>query len=198
MASMMRSAMAVLSAGCVLIAQGGAAAQAPKVIADDTEFRVRLTQPISTKLNKKDDPVVAQVVSPAQYQGSIMEGTIRESKSSGSFKKSSVLNFAFHTLHYQGSPLSIRTELTAYYNSKGNANVDEEGQLIEKKNELGKAALMSGIGAIIGAAAGGAKGAAIGAGAGAAAGLLFIKFGAKAPNISFDSGSQFDLKVSQR
>ena len=41
--------------------------------------------------------------------------------------------------------------------------MDEEGRVIEKKNNLGKAAVATGAGALIGAAIGGGKGAAIGA-----------------------------------
>jgi hypothetical protein len=163
-----------------------------------TPFRVQLTQPLSTKANKKGDKVVAQVLQPVAYKGDILEGEVKDSKSSGSFPKESVLNFGFINLYHKGQAIPVHADVTQFYNSKGNANVDEEGRVIRKKNELGKAALIMALGAGVGAAAGGGKGAAIGAGAGAAVGLLFAKFGTKAPNISFDTGSVFDLLLSNR
>jgi hypothetical protein len=163
-----------------------------------TPFRVQLTQPLSTKANKKGDKVVAQVLLPADYKGDILQGEVKDSKSSGSFSKESVLNFGFNELYHQGQTIAVRAEVTKFYNSKGKENVDDEGRIIRKQNELGKAALITALGAGVGAAAGGGKGAAIGAGAGAAAGLLFAKFGTKAPDISFDTGSTFDVLLSNR
>jgi hypothetical protein len=76
-------------------------------------------------------------------------------------------------------------------------NTDEEGQIVESQNQAAKAAAIGGgAGAAIGGLAGGGKGAGIGAAAGAAAGLFYASFGTKAPNISFDTGSAFELSVS--
>jgi hypothetical protein len=173
-------------------------------------FTVELMQPISTRANKKGDQVIAKVVSPAQLAGAIMTGNIKESKSGGSVKKESVLNFGFNTLHYQKMQVPVNADVTRFYNSKKQADVDEEGQIISKKNNLAQLLLMAAIGAGVGAGVGAAaagsedrgRGAAIGAGAGAGAGtlagFLFVRFGAKAPNISFDPGSIFELAVSDR
>ncbi len=161
-------------------------------------FRVQLTNSISTRTNQKGDKVTAVVITPAEYRGDTMEGTIKECTSGGVAKKKSTLSFGFAYLFHQNQRLSVRSEITGFVNSKGKANVDEEGQIVEKKNDIGKALLITGIGAGIGAAAGGAKGAAIGSGAGAAVGLLFIRFGSKAPNLTFNAGSQFDLMISSR
>jgi hypothetical protein len=163
-----------------------------------TPFRVQLTQPLSTQANRKGDKVVAQVLLPEAFKGDILQGEVKESKSSGDFSKESVLNFTFSELYHQGQMTPVRAEVTKFYNSQGKENVDEEGRIISKKNDLGKAALITALGTGVGAAAGGGKGAAIGAGAGAAAGLLFARFGAKAPNISFNSGSEFDVNLSKR
>jgi len=180
--------------GCTAMLLPFAAAQIPP----GTSFRAQLTQPLSTKANKKGDKVVAQVLLPESYKGDILEGEVKESKSSGSFNKESVLNFGFNVLNHKGQMMPVRAEVTKFYNSKGKENVDEEGRIISKKNDLGKAALITALGAGVGAAAGGAKGAGIGAGAGAVVGLLFVKFGTKAPDISFDTGSDFDLLLSNR
>jgi hypothetical protein len=162
-----------------------------------TPMVVKLTQPISTKANQKGDKVTGQVVSPEIFKGDMVEGEIKEVRSGGLTKKTSILNFGFTKLHHRGQEMLIRSEITGFTNSNGKATVDEEGQVLEKSNQLGKMALITGAGAAIGAIAGGGKGAAIGAGAGAAASLLFVKFGSKAPNISFDAGSEFQLNVTR-
>jgi len=163
-----------------------------------TPFQVQLTTGISTRTNQRGDKLTAMVISPPQYRGDVMEGSIKECSGSGVANKRSTLSFGFAYLFHQNQRIPVHSEITGFTNSKGRQNVDEEGQIVEKKNDIGKALLLTGIGTGIGAAAGGAKGAAIGAGAGAAVGLLFIRFGSKAPNLSFDSGSQFDLMVSRR
>lgn len=187
---------------CRILTSGLCAALLPIATAQQSPapvpFRVQLTQPISTKANQKGDKVVAQVLLPEAFKGAILEGTVKEAKSSGDLNKESVLNFGFSLLHHNGQMIPVRSEVTKFYNSKGQADTDDEGRIIKKRNDIALAVLMTGIGAGVGAAAGGGKGAAIGAGAGAAVGLLFVRFGAKAPNISFDTGSVFDLALSPR
>jgi hypothetical protein len=164
-------------------------------------FKVQLTQPLSTKANQKDDKVVAMVLEPEPFKGAILEGKVKESKASEGITKESVLTFGFDTLHHNGKAFPVRSEVTKFYNSKGQENADEEGQIIKKRNDIGKAAIFGGIGAGLGALADSGnrgRGAAIGAGTGMAVGLLFVKFGTKAPNISFSEGSIFELALSDR
>ena len=168
-------------------------------IAKDTEFRVKLTAPISTETNKKGDKISAMVSTPPEYAGAVMEGEIKESKSGNKFKGKSTLLFTFQSLvPKQGEPIPVSSDVKSFVNSKGKANVDEEGAIVEKKNNLGKVAMLTGTGALIGALAGGGTGAAIGAGAGAGAALILVQFGAKAPNIRFDPGAEIVLSVSPR
>lgn len=191
---MLRQNHRLFSIGLIAVFLPLSAQQPPQPV----PFRVQLTQPLSTKANQTGDKVTAMVLQPEAYKGAILEGTVKEAKSSGDFKKESILNFGFGTLHHNGRAIPVRSEVTKFYNSKGEENADEEGRIIKKKNDIAKAALIAGIGAGIGAAAGGAKGAAIGAGAGVAAGLLFVKFGTKAENIAFKEGSIFELALSPR
>lgn len=164
-----------------------------------TDFTVKLLAPLSTETAQKGDKISAQVVTPPVFAGSIMEGEVKESKSGNKFKGRSTLLFTFHTLAPKtGSPLPVSSDVKGFTNSKGQQNVDEEGAIVEKKNNLGKMAAATGVGALIGALAGGGKGAAIGAGVGAGAALVLIQFGAKAPNIRFDPGAEILLSVSPR
>ena len=172
-------------------------------LAKDTEMKVRLTAPISTAANKKGDKISALVVEPEAFRGAVMEGEIRESKSGNKFKGKSTLLFTFHTLTLKdGKQVPVTSDVKSFTNSKGQQNTDEEGFLIEKKNNLGKVAVASGVGALIGALAGGGKGAAIGAGVaagvGAGAAPILVQFGAQAPNIRLDPGSEIVLRVSPR
>ncbi len=168
-------------------------------LAKDTEMKVRLTAPVSTETNRKGDKISAMVVEPAAFRGAVMEGEIRESKSGNKFKGKSTLLLAFQTLTLKdGARVPVSSDVKSFTNSKGQQNTDEEGFLIEKKNNLGKMAAASGIGALIGALAAGGKGAAIGAGVGAGAALILVQFAAKAPNIRLDPGSEIVLNVNPR
>lgn len=189
--------MKALLAAMVAIAGGVLAAPAQE-IQPDTEFRVKLLAPLSTETNRKGDKFTAQVVAPEAFAGGIMEGEIRESKSGGKVSGKSVLTLGFTQLVYKGETTPVSAQVKSFTNSKGQANVDEEGRIIEKKSNVGKAALGTGAGALIGGLAGGAKGAAIGAGVGAAASLVLIQVGAKGANVSFAPGSEILLSVSQR
>ena len=175
-----------------------ARANAP-AIAKDTEMRVRLTAPVSTQTNQKGDRITALVVAPPEFAGAFMEGEIRESRSGNKYKGKSRLSFAFHTLVLRdGTRFPVASDVKSFINSRGQQNTDEEGFLIEKKNNLGKIAVASGIGAALGALAGGGRGAAIGAGIGAGAALILVQFAAQAPNIRLDPGAEIVLRVSPR
>ncbi len=188
----------LLAAAALLLLPWAAPAAAPE-IAKDTEMKVRLTAPVSTATNQKGDKITAMVVDPAPFRGAVMEGEIRESKSGNKFKGKSTLLFAFQTLVLpDGTQVPVTSDVKSFTNSKGQQNTDEEGFLVEKKNNLGKMAVASGVGALIGGLAAGGKGAAIGAGVGAGAALILVQFGAQAPNIRLDPGSEIVLNVSPR
>lgn len=178
----------ILSATAVL-----AAAQSSEI-----QVTARLLGPISTDSSRQGDRITAEIREPQASAGDILEGRITESKSGRKLKGESVLTFTFETWHHGGQTIPIQSSVTSLFNSRGQENVDEEGRVIRKSNNLGKAALITALGAGIGAAAGGARGAAIGAGAGVAASLLFVKVAVHGPSISFDAGSQFRLAIRER
>ncbi|MGA2326883.1 MAG: hypothetical protein ABSH05_11415 [Bryobacteraceae bacterium] len=169
-----------------------------QTIQPDTEFRVKLLAPLSTETNRKGDKIASQVISPQEFEGDTVEGEVKESKSGGKIKGKSVLNFTYQTLNHGGQAIPIESQVKAFLNSKGQQNVDEEGRVIEKKNNLGKAAIATGAGALLGGAIGGGKGAAVGAGVGAAAAIVFIEVGTKGPNVTFAPGSVIVLSVKER
>lgn len=168
-----------------------------QMIPRDSEFQVKLLSPINTQTSRKGDKITAQVLDPASFKGDILEGRIDEAKSGGKIKGKSVLHFTFQTLNHGGRAIAVQSSVRSVTNSQGKQDVDEEGQIIKKKNNLGKAAVGTGVGALIGGIAGGAKGAAIGAGVGAAASIVFIEVAVSGANVSFAPGSQFLLSVNQ-
>ncbi len=190
----MRTAIGCLSA-LVLAAAVPACAQP---IAENSEFRVKLLAPLSTETNRKGDRITAQILSPAEFAGAMMEGEVKESKRGKKISGTSVLNFTFDTIVKDNHPIPVNSEVKALFNSQGKENIDEEGRVIEKKSNVGKMAAVTGAGALIGAIAGGAKGAAIGAGAGAAASLVLIQVGAKGADVKFAPGSEMLLSVRER
>ena len=157
---------------------------------------VKLMGRLSTTGSKKGDPISAQVVSPAEFAGAMVEGQIVESKSSGKLKGTSSINLAFRELTYSGEKYHLSCNVTGFQNSKGQQGVDEEGRAIKRNGKTaGKAILMGAVGAGVGYALGGPTGAAIGGAAGIAS-VIVVKLSSKAPSIDFDSGSEVFLNGS--
>jgi len=176
-------------------AQLGRTGQTTIDLTRDQDFRVRLLTPLSTKTSNKGDKITAQVLQPAALSGDIMEGSVRSSKSGAKLKGKSVLNFTFDTLHHQGKAIRVQSNVKTFVNSKGQENIDEEGQVVRKKNNLGKVAAATAIGALIGGLAAGGKGAGIGAGVGAIASLVLVEVAVDGANVSLAPGSEFLLSV---
>ncbi|MGC9944753.1 MAG: hypothetical protein ABSF64_00015 [Bryobacteraceae bacterium] len=99
-------------------------AEAPPSVAP---WRVRLLAPLTTKFNRKGDMVSARVVEPAAYQGSVLEGVIREIKAGGAAGKESTIQFEFHTLHAPSEDLAVTATLVGAANSRGEGGMDETG-----------------------------------------------------------------------
>lgn len=171
---------------------------AGQTIPPNTNMTVKLLGPLSTKTNRVGDKISAQVVAPPAFKGDMVGGEVKRVKNGGKIHGKSVLNFTFETLYQHGQTIPIESTLLSVTNSRGQANVDEEGQVIKKKNSLGKVALGAALGAGLGALLGGGRGAAIGAGAGLAGSLIMVEMGTKGPSIDFAPGSEFVLSVKQR
>jgi len=170
-------------------------------LSGETEFRVRLLSPISTETSHKGDRITAEVIEPAVFRSEqyYLEGKVKESKSGNKYHGKSVLAFYFYSLQKQNGtgPIHIDSSIKSVMNSRHEQDVDEEGQVIEKKNNLPKVALATGAGALVGGLLGGGKGAAIGAGIGAAAALVLIEVSVEANNVSFGAGSEFIMSVKK-
>lgn len=166
--------------------------------AQEIALTVALNERLSTQQNHKGDPVTARVLQPPQFEGDAVQGHVTESKGGGKLHGQAVLNFNFDTLTHAGQSVPIASSISSIENSKGQANVDEEGRVIRKSSNVGKALGGAGLGGLIGGIAGGAKGAAIGAAAGGAAAVVLIEVAAQGPAVDFAPGSHFGLLVKPR
>jgi outer membrane protein OmpA-like peptidoglycan-associated protein len=169
------------------------------MLAQEMEMKVELMGPLGTKTSRKGDRVFARVVQPDALKGDTVEGSVKEVHSGGKLHGNSVLNFSFETLMHGGQPVPIGTEIRGFHNSKGQAEVDEEGRIIRRGGgNTGKVLGGTAAGGLIGGIAGGWKGAAIGTGVGAAASIAVIEIACDSPEIRFDPGSTITLSAKSR
>jgi outer membrane protein OmpA-like peptidoglycan-associated protein len=167
-------------------------------LAQDVDIQVELQSPLGTQTSRKGDRVTARVVSPAALAGDIAEGTVTEVRSGSKLGGKAVLNFSFETIQHGGQAISVSTQIRSFTNSRGRADVDDEGRVIRKNSNLGKAAAGTAAGGLIGGLTRGVKGAAIGAGVGAAASIAVIEITADAPEVRFGPGSRITLSCKSR
>jgi OmpA-OmpF porin, OOP family len=166
--------------------------------AQETAITVALSNRLSTQTSHKGDAVEARVLQPPQFEGDTMQGHVTEAKSGNKIHGQAVLNFNFDTLMHAGQTVPVSCSIATIENSKGQVNVDEEGRVIRKSSNVGKALGGAGLGGLIGGIAGGGKGAAIGAAAGGAAAIVFIEVAAQGPAVDFAPGSRVELLVKSR
>src|SRR5690242_10930821 len=180
---------------CFLLAL--ALATAGAAYTQEMDLQVELMGPLGTQSSHKGDRLFARVVTPDSFRGDTVEGKVTEVRSGGKIHGQSILNFTFETLQH-GQAIPISTQVKSVVNSKGQADVDEEGRVIRKSGNVAKVLGGAGLGGLIGGLAGGGKGAAIGAGAGTAAAVILIEVAAEGPEIRFDPGSKIMLTAKAR
>ena len=167
--------------------------------AQTVEIQLELMNQIGTDTSRKGDLVSARVLSPAQLQGDMVEGKITESKSGAKLGGQSAFSFTFDTLRHEGRAIPINSQFKSAANSKGKANVDEEGRIVRRASgNVAKVAGGTGAGALVGGLTRGAKGAAVGAAIGAGASIILVQIAADAPNIRFDPGSRLVVEATAR
>lgn len=150
-------------------------AAGPVRIPNDTELRIRLSTPVSTKTGRAGDTFRATVVSPSTYESAIVEGHIATLNKSGRVSGKTEVALAFDTLTLpDGRQTRIDADLVKVYESENVKKVDEEGR-IETGSRTRDSEVRGGVGAaagaIIGGIIGGGKGAVIGLLLGGAAGV---------------------------
>ncbi len=167
----------------------------------DEVFVAKLLSPLSASKNKKGDKFTLQVLEPRPYTGGIIEAEVSKAKASGKASGKSEFLFSFDSLTLKnGKTIPIVADLKEVSNSKGMAQIDDEGHAIGKSATKKKLLSILGLGAAgaaIGRVVGGGSGAAKGAAVGAAVGMT-IAFSTRGPDIRFEPGSQFRLLVNNQ
>jgi hypothetical protein len=196
---MIRKTVVILVSVLVVQLLSSGFAQTPAPTIKDESFLVKILSPLSASGNKKGDKFTLLVLDPAPYKDAMIEGEVVKAKAAGRVSGKSELLFSFDKLTLKdGTVVPIAADLKEVSNSKGVANVDDEGHVIGKssaKKDVARTVALGGLGAVIGGIAGGASGAAKGAAIGAAVGLT-ISFSTKGEDIKFAPGSQFKLVVN--
>ena len=160
------------------------------VQAQDTEIQVELMNGIGTGSSHKGDLVSARVLAPAALQGDVLEGKIANVEQGGG---KTVLKFNFETLRHAGLAIPISSEIRSIANSKGEVDVDENGNAIRKSHGASKPSGVARAGGALGGMLGGKKGAAVGAASRAAEAVMSIDLASDAPNLTLAAGSKITL-----
>jgi OmpA-OmpF porin, OOP family len=163
--------------------------------AQDTQVQVELMNGVGTGSSHKGDLVSGRVISPAALQGDMLEGKVVNVEQ-GSGK--AVLKFSFETLRHAGQAVPISSEIQSIANSKGQVDVDENGNAIRKSRGPSKPSGVARAGGAIGGLLGGRKGAAVGAASRAAEAVMSIDLASDAPSITLAPGSRITLLAKSK
>ena len=165
------------------------------VQAQDMQIQVELMNGIGTGSSHKGDLVSARVLAPAALQGDFLEGKIANVEQGGG---KAVLKFSFETLRHAGQAVPITSEIRSIANSKGEVDVDENGNAIRKSRGASKPSGVARAGGAIGGLLGGKKGAAVGAASRAAEAVMSIDLASDAPSLTLAAGSRITLLAKSK
>ncbi len=170
------------------------------IIPNDTQLIAVLNENVSTKTSREGDRFTLTVRDPSQYNGAIIEGSVSRVNPSGRVTGRSQLSLNFERIRYNGNSYNFAGIINSIRTQNGeDARVDNEGTVQEGTNQTTKteqrAAIGTGLGAIIGAIAGGGKGAVIGAviGAGGGAGSVYAQ---GRNDLDLASGTEVTIRAS--
>jgi outer membrane protein OmpA-like peptidoglycan-associated protein len=165
------------------------------VQAQDVEIQVELMNGVGTGTSHKGDLISARVLSPAALQGDIVEGKVGKVDQGGG---KAVLTFAFETLRHAGQAVPISSEIRSIANSKGQADVDENGNSIHGSRSQAKPSGVARAGGALGGLMGGKKGAAVSAASRTAEAILSIDLASDGPSLTLAPGSRITLMAKSR
>lgn len=164
-------------------------------LAQDVQVQVELMNGVGSGSSHKGDLVSARVTSPAALQGDMVEGKVVNAEQ-GSGK--AVLKLSFETLRHGGQALPISSEIKSIANSKGQVDVDENGNAIRKSHGQSKPSGVARAGGAVGGLLGGRKGAAVGAASRAAEAVISIDLASDAPSLTLAPGSKITLLAKSK
>jgi hypothetical protein len=168
-----------------------------------TKVSLQLLSPISTAKSKKNDKFSCKVLTPAEYEGAIVEGHIRDLKRSGRADKDSKIDLAFDkiTLPYARVEEFSATVVEVFdvVNVGDRGRADNEGTVRSRsttvKTSIKRAAAGALLGAVISGVVAGGQGAAVGAAIGAGIGAT-TTLASRGPDLEFKDGTQFTVECN--
>ena len=163
--------------------------------AQDIELQVELMNALGTGTSHRGDLVSGRVIGPASLQGDIVEGKVTNVSQGGG---KAVLRFSFETLRHGGQAVPIATEIRSIANSRGQADVDENGTVIRRSNNPEKAAGTARVGSAIGGMLGGRRGSAVSAASQAVVAIMLIDLSSDGPSLALAPGSTVTLLAKSR
>jgi hypothetical protein len=170
------------------------------VVPDGQMLTARLETDLSTRTVQTGDRFTMTVTSPAQFEGSVIEGHVASASRSGRVTGRSDMSLNIDTIRHQGRTYQFAGFIDSIRAQGGSTvQVDNEGTVRDDDSRgtqtAQRAAIGTAVGAIIGAIAGGGKGAAIGAviGAGAGADSVYVQ---GREDLELMSGSEVTIRAS--
>ncbi len=151
------------------------------LVPNGTTLSAVLNDSLSSKTAAVSDRFTATVRDNSRFDGAVIEGYIASLNRSGRIKGRTEMNLAFDRIRFNGQTYRFAGFVESVDDVDDDTRVDNEGNIENEKSQTRRtgerAAVGTGVGAIIGAIAGGGKGAAIGAivGGGAGAGSVYAQ-----------------------
>jgi len=167
----------------------------PAAHAQELQLQVELMNAVGTGTSHKGDLVSSRVIAPAALQGDILEGKVAGVEQGGG---KAVLKLSFETLRHAGQAVPVSSEIRSIANSRGQVDVDENGNAIRKSASPVKASGIGRAGGAIGGLLGGRKGAAVGAASRAAEAIMSIDLSSDAPSLTLAPGCKITLTAKSR
>jgi hypothetical protein len=166
---------AILLAGVLLASTLLLASTENFVVPNDTAFRIRMDDTLTSTDSKVGDPFSATVVERGEYQNARVYGHIATIDISGRVKGHTSMVLRFDRLVMSdGRRAPIHAEIIELYHAPSGEKVDVEGAIESGgrgRKSIEHTAIGGGAGALLGGIFGGGKGAGIGAIVGGVAGL---------------------------
>jgi hypothetical protein len=186
--------------GAIMIAVSSMSA-APFEVPEDTAFRIRLDDTLTSVDSRIGDPFSATVVDNGEYRNARVYGHIAEIDMSGHVKGRTSMALRFDRLVMpDGRRAPIHAEIVELYHAPSGEKVDVEGAIESGgrgRTSIVHTAIGAGAGALLGGIFGGGKGAGIGSIVGGAGGLGTTAFHGH-QKITLSTGQEMLIRVTGR
>src|SRR5246127_220161 len=171
------------------------------VVPNDTAFRIRLDDTLTSTDSRVGDPFSATIVERGEYQNARVYGHIATIDISGKVKGHTSMVLRFDRLVMSdGRRAPIHAEVVELYHAPSGEKVDVEGAIesgSRGRKTIEHTAIGAGAGALLGGIFGGGKGAGIGSVIGGAGGLGTTAFRGR-QKITLSSGQEMLIRITGR